>query len=681
MSIVQVDTTEGKVTAQLMRVNYDEKSKKIIDQVSEYSPTEAEKNMRSLILKHFTLGNVTMQKPRIEFNDLSVVMRDQVDQMAWNVYQPNNGQPLDGDEINSWRSNAIRPIVRNKAVSIAAHATARLIFPKIFAFNQQSDEQEDAAIVMSDLMEWAAQQSNYEYYSLNRVIAALYSPASIGYTEYAEVYRNVKTTKNGDVWIEEPMLDEDMSGFRDEVVPVDQLFIENFYEPDIQKQGWLILRRVISFDLARTKYQSYPNFKYVTPGVQTIYNDANQSWYQVYDTNLRQEEVEEIIYWNKSLDVRIVMVNGIMLSEPDCPNPRIDKKYPFDKFGYQLINSRCFYYKSLASYLQSDASIVNTLYPMIIDGTYLSIMKPMVSVGGEIIASDVLVPGAVTTLKDTNADIRPINTQIDLRSGMDTLAKVEDSISESSSSDIQGGQPSGGSPTAYEISKEEQNAATVLGLFVKMISDHVRQHGNLRKNDVLQYLTIPEVSAIEDDASLVYKTFLMPEKHSVGRSKTRKLKFDISLPSEPITEEEYLKLSYGVLEEAGKKQSQEIWRINPELFRANKYLVVVSPDVMNPMSEELERAFDLELYDRAIQNQLLDQEQVTKDFLLGAYTKSRRNPDKYLAKKSAVPGLDVQNPQSNQQQQQQNNGQQNKFAKPSQQIMNSIPSPVTALTK
>lgn len=638
MSIVNVDTTGGKLEATLMRCNYDEKTKKVLDVPSRYSPSEEDKKMRSLVLKHFALGNVTMFKPRVEFNDLSVIMRDQVDKLAMNTYQPNNGQPIDGD-VNSWRSNAIRPIVRNKAISIAAHATARLIFPKIFAFNDQSDEQADAAQIMSDLMEWAGHQSNYDYYSLNRVMEALASPASIGYTEYAEVYRNVKTEKDSNgKWIEEPRLDTDMSGFRDEVVPVDQLYIENFYEADIQKQGWLILRKVIGFDLAHAKYHSYPNFQYVQPGVQILFNDANQLWYSVYDTNMRQEEVEEITYWNKNLDVKIVLVNGVMMTEWDCPNPRNDKRYPFDKFGYQIINSRCFYYKSLSFYLQSDAGIVNTLYPMIIDGTYLSIMKPMVNVGADIISSNVMIPGAVTTLSDPNASLRPIDSQIDLRSGMNTLQKVEESISESSNSNIQSGVDQGGDVTAFQISKMEQNASTILGLFVKMISEHVRQYGDLRKEDILQYLTIPEVTKITDDAPLVYKTFLMPDKHAAGRTKSRKIKFDSELPDKPISQEEYLKMSYGILEEqGGEGAKQELWKANPRLFRENKYMITVSPDVMNPMSEELERAFGLEEWDRMIAHpEIYDPEESGK-LLLDLYPKTRRNPQKFIKKAESNP--------------------------------------------
>ncbi len=224
--------------------------------ISSYTPSNEEKAMRSMILQHFALGYTTMYTPRVEFNDMSVIQRMTVDEMAFNTYQPNDGEGAWGDEINAWRSNAMRPIVRNKCVSIAAHATARLIFPKCFAYNEASDEQRDAAQVMEDLMEWAADKSNYQQNALYRVITALTDPASIGYTEYCETYRKVKRPNPDGTYREEVMLDETLSGFQNTVVPVDELFIENFYEQDVQKQGWLVWRRVIGYGLAESKYKN-----------------------------------------------------------------------------------------------------------------------------------------------------------------------------------------------------------------------------------------------------------------------------------------------------------------------------------------------------------------------------------------------------------------------------------------
>ena len=597
---------------------------------SAYFPSDTDKQIRAMIIRQFTLGYQTMFKPRIEFNDMAVIGRDQLDKMAFNVYQPNNGEAPAGDLVNGWRSNAIRPIVRNKCLSIAAHATANLIFPKVFAFNEDSDAQEDSAKVMRDLMEWSAEQSKYADTSLEAIITSMWSPASIRYTEYGEVYRTVKREQDEEgKWIAEKALDEDLSGFKDSPVPVQELFIENIYEHDIQKQGWLIWRRVIGYDLASTKYGHYDNFQFVKPGVQVIYNDANQIFYEVYDSNMRTESCEEVIYWNKKMDLKLVIVNGVMLTTADNPNPREDKLYPFVKFGYEFIDEgKFFYYKSLAFKMQSDANIVNTLYPMIIDGTYLSVFPPMINSGAEMIGSDVIVPGGVTNLADPNSKLNPVLVSQNIKQGMDTLMEVERSISESSENPtMQGNQmPSG--TTAFEISRMEQNANTVLGLFIKMISQYVRQYGRLRLGDILQYLTIVDADKITDEAELVYKSFIVKGSGKYGH---KKIEFTDEVPEEPIDGKTHLKHSYDLLKKE-KESKMEIHKVNPTLFRELCYTLVISPDILRPKSEDLERAMKLELFDRAIQmGPALDQEKIAKDFLLGAY-KDVHDPEEYIAK-------------------------------------------------
>jgi len=630
MSIVTKSESEKKVEAVLMRTNVDKKGL-ITDEVAPYIETDQQLLISQMILKHFVLGTVNMYTPRVEFNDLSLINRDQYDQMSFNTYQPNNGEAWEGNPQSAWRSRAIRPIVRNKCISIAAHATARLIFPKIFAYNNQSDEQQEAATVMEDLMEWSGDVSNYPFVALMRVITAMSSPASIGFTEYGEVYRTVKTEKNVDgTWTEKRIRDEAYPCFMDEVVPVSQLYIENFYEPDIQKQGWVIWRKVYAYSDAQAKYNGvYDNFQFIRPGVQTIYDDANRQFYYVYDPNMRSEDVEEVIYWNKNLDLKIIMVNGVMLTDWNNPNPRQDKLYPFDKFGYEPINNRFFYYKSLAFKLQHDADIVNTLYQMIIDGTYLSIFKPMVNVGGEIIASDVIVPGAVTTLSSPDADLKAINVGSDIRQGMETLSAVEKSINESSQEPLQSGIKDTGSQTAYEISKLEQNANTVLGLFLQMIAKHVKDFGKLRVSDIVQYLTLPDVSNITGDADLTYKTFFLKGMEKSG-GKNKKIEFTMNVPEE-MSEDEYMEASYKLKEEEESK-NMTISKANPKMFRELQYMVTVHPDVLNPRSEDLERAWAVEDFDRMIAHpEVFDGKEAGK-LLLGANLTTKKDVDRYLTK-------------------------------------------------
>lgn len=331
------------------------------------------------------------------------------------------------------------------------------------------------------------------------------------------------------------------------------------------------------------------------------------------------------------MDLKLVMVNAVLLSSYDNPNPRMDKLYPFAKFGYENIDEgKFFYYKSLAFKLQQDANIVNTLYPMIIDGTYLSVFPPMINIGSETIGSDVIIPGGVTTLSDPNSKLTAIGVAENLKAGMDTLMKVEESVSESSEDPVINGQSPNGESTAYEISRIEQNANTVLGLFIKMIAQFVRQYGRLQIGDIIQHLTIVDVDKITDQPDLVYKSFLVKGK---GKKENKKIEFTDKVTEEPTTKRQKLDKSYEVLEEE-KRKGIEIWKVNPTLFRELIYKIVISPDVLHPRSEDLKRAENLELFDRAIQLHPQDidyQNKIQTDFLFGAYA-DIKTPKDYESK-------------------------------------------------
>ncbi len=562
--------------------------------------------------------------------------RDQTDFLAWNTYQPNNGEAFPGDQINGWRSNAIRPIERNKAISIAAHATSRMLFPKIQAKTEGSVHQEDAARVMRDLMEWVCDTYNYPFAMLQAIIQALVAPISIMHREYIEVYRDVKRELKSDgSYRTEKVLDENLSGFRTAIVPVDQFYFENFYEQDVQKQAWVIWRRVQSNQLLQEKYGHLPNFKHVRFGMITLFNNPNQGVYNVYDTSMSPYEGEEVIYWNKALDIRLVFVNGILMTKWNEANPRFDKLYPFATTFYEFIHSRCIAGKSLVFKLAHDAQVLNTLYQMVIDGKYLDLMPAFFANGGEIIDSAVMVPGKITTFQDPNSSLTPIRPQAsDTRGGLEVLQAVEQSINQSSEQPIA---QEGGSETAYEVSKKEQERNAQLGLFIQMISKLILEDGKLMLGDITQYLTVADVQQIEDNPELVYKVFLMEKKDNKGKHKVKKVMFDSDLGDDSLDES----MKTRSME---KDEDTEIYRVNPVLFRNLKYTMMMTADVLNQKSDDVERMYRLEVYDRAINNPAANQEEVTKDFLFGAYAVSARDPEKYMKKAPAGAAMGPQMP-------------------------------------
>jgi hypothetical protein len=598
-----------------------------------YNPSTLARQCINEFLIDFRNGWQTMHLTRPEFNDMSLYQRHVIDMLAFNTYQENDGNPMMEDRLGGWQSQAMRPIIRNSSIAMCAHQTARQLVPKVQAYNNQDEMQEDSAKVMSYLVDWAREQANYPHMALYRNIAALYSPISWGYSEYVTAYSNVKDGKNADgTWKYKKVINEDESGFKHTPLAADQIFFSDFYTRDTQKQDFIIWRQVMSYDRAKAKYGHYKNFEYVSGGIIVTMDDANSGFYQVYDPHMRQFDVEVVIRWRKSTDSRDIMINGVLMTEPWAANPRDDHQYPFDSFYYLPINERCIAGKSLVFSLQSDARLANEFYQMIADGTKLNLFPPTATIGSDKAGVDVIVPGLNLAFSDPEVKIQTIKTADgqSLQTTMQTLEKIEASIHESSQDPLQQGQQQGGTPSsAYEISRIEQNSTTVLGLSIKFFTFmHVIPYGRLLLADILQYMTVADAEKTIGDGGLMYKTFYANEPGKTGHK--NKVMFSANMP-DSMTEEEKGAISWALLkEQGGLKSSTTLWLVNPSLFREQKYIFTVDADVLNPRSAELERAFAIELFDRAIAHPETFKNTEIAKILLATDPTTARNPDKYI---------------------------------------------------
>ncbi len=194
----------------------------------------------------------------------------------------------------------------------------------------------------------------------------------------------------------------------------------------------------------------------------------------------------------------------------------------------------------------------------------------------------------------------------------------------------------------------------MLGVFITMIGSYVLQYGKLRIGDIIQHLTVPELLEINGQPEIVYKSFLLRDK--TGNHK--KVEFDYTMPDK-MTEKERLKRSYDVLKrQGGVKGKQTLWIANPSLFRKMKYEEAISPDVLNPLSEDLERQFGLAQWDRMVQQVptgMYDAEETGK-LLLELFPRTKKDPDKYMPKQpqGGQPSMaPIQQPPMNKQQAQQ----------------------------
>jgi hypothetical protein len=609
-----------------------------------YEPTPLERKVRGQILNDFTLGYQTLYRPRQEFNDLSVLQRDQVDSMAFNTYQPANGELAAGDLANAWRSNAIRPIERNKAISMAGHAAGRLGFLRLQATDYDAKPDDDAAMVVNSCMDWVNSTYFPKEWWLHAVLQAEVSPACIIHHEFRQVFRKTKTTRSGEGWNYKDVLDEANSGFMATVVPTDQIYIENIFEKDIQKQRFVIWRRVQSHDQLEAKYKGRKNWDMVRKGMQLLFNDANQGFYFAYDPNLRGELGEEVCYWTKADGGSFVtMVNGIIIGEADEKNPREDGLYPFVKWFYSWVRDNFFYGKSLVFAVSHDANIINTLYPVLVDGAILDTMKPTKYIGKDEIGSDVIIPGATVTMRDPNAKLEPLLPPLQTGNLLNAMAEVEKSLDQTANTQATPANRPGGI-TAYEMSLRDQQVQQDLGPFYAELIGASVQMTRLVMGDVLQFMTVADVSKMQGaKAGLRYKSFLVDLKSGENKAKRRHIKF------EPIGDEmadpmKALAASYDVLEEQGGMNAEtEIVKADPVRIRALKYSMMMTDDVLQPKSESVRFKQNLEMLDQIIKTEqvrpgLNNMEAVVKKLLYSTNPTTARDPESFIGQQNPPQG-------------------------------------------
>lgn len=606
-----------------------------------FTLTDEEVAVRSQILKDFALGWNTMNTPRQEFNDLSTLQRDQVDSMAFNTYQPNNGQSSQGDVANAWRSNAIRPIERNKVISMAGHTAERLGFLKLDAADKDNNPVDGAALVLNSQMEWV--RSNYypEDWWLHCVMQTGVSPACIVHQEYREVYRKVKTTRKDDgSWNHEDRLDESLSGFIGTIVPTDQLFIENIFEKDLQKQRFVIWRSIKSHSLLHAKYHGRKNWDKVQKGMQFLFSDANQGFYFAYDSNLQGELGEEVIYWTKDNGgSKVTLVNGIPIGDVDEKNPREDGLYPFAKWYSSWIRDNFFYGKSTVFAVSHDSNIINTLYPVMVDGAILDAMKPMGYVGKDVIGSDVIVPGMTTTMRDPQSKLAPLLPPMQTGNLMTALKTVEDSVNETADTQV----IKNGSPeiTAYQTSVQEQQLARNLSPFMSELVGASVQLTRLVLGDILQYCTVGEIDKTQGmKAALKYKSFLTDIKG--GKSKAKKRKIQYATLPDNMTEDAELKASFDILEEQGGMDSEiEIVKADPRKLRELKYSFVIGDDVLRPKSDNVKFLNNLATLDKVIASKAaganVNMDESVKALLFTTNPITARDPESFMSEPTAQP--------------------------------------------
>ncbi len=623
---------------------------------SKYTPPKAVKEMTVLNQKDAQYVYDLQHKSMREFNDMSVLTRQDLLQRTFNTYE----EPAPTDPDESWKWRGVKPTSRNKTISIAAHLISSMMYPNALAQNDKDEEDKAASMAMRDMILWNIDNSDYEMSMLFGVIASCVNPCAYLELENVESMQTIREElENGDISIKE-VIDQVVSGIQAEPIAMEEVMISNFYQYSHQKQPFIVRRRLLSYADFEAKYSRHKNFGFVKAGVQVVFNTEDSTFYDVTETQ-KDQLVEELTFKTRKKDLELCYVNGVYFGKDNVEANRMRNRrfvtakfgdrievplYNEVKWGYEPIDEKKFYYyKSLVDKLWPDQKKLDKMSRLTVDTTIMAALPSLITTGAPKVDSSIMFPAAVTAFPK-DATITPVNTGRDLNALYTSAADAEKNMSESSQDSVRQGVKAQGQQTAYEIARLEQNAIIKeFAIFGRMVGRAVEETGEMMVDLILKYQTVGEAEEITDGIltmpRIKDKTYTLPNQTMEGKKVTKKINFTDKLMGMQMTKDEMMTDSYQKLDKA-EETGTYLYEINPVLFAKLSFKINIEPDQMVPKLETFKEERNIRIRNLMVSSPYANMEAVDRDYLFDPLTDGQS--DKYMKKAQELGIMPGQNP-------------------------------------
>jgi len=226
-----------------------------------YEPKGVEKK----VLEHVYMDVASMENERNktwrEFNDRR--FKDYVDdsEKRSNCYVPSDNNKED------WQANFFHPITRNKLKAVLAAVALGLPNIEIKAENENNSRDFKRADVIKHLVRFSYSKGNPEEDNFFTGWETLSKGTAIEYEGYAINKYKRKEIKSCDLttgeveWEEKEVVVED--GCVSFLIPLENVWIADFYIRDIQKQPYLSWIDYMHVDTFKNEFGKYKNAKFV----------------------------------------------------------------------------------------------------------------------------------------------------------------------------------------------------------------------------------------------------------------------------------------------------------------------------------------------------------------------------------------------------------------------------------
>lgn len=629
---------------------------------SQYQPPREVRELFAKVQADYQTGYMLQNRTFDEFDGLSLLQRSRLDQQTFAAYVGAEFVPVH----KRWRFRGRPNTSRNKLIGILAHMLAGMLYPFVYAKNEEDEEDKMTARVMRILVEDYLRKADYEIKFLFMVLSALVNPATYVSVEYVEAMQRIKKNVNGK-WEVKEVLDDVLSGLVLNTIPIDELLPGDYYSGtgNLQVLPNILRVRRISYDQARSLYagkyfdDGKDRFDYVKAGQTRIVMSGqdNQTLFDVEWTEADANYVQEITAYYRGEDLQVTFVGGVFMGEAKDvynANPFKHRRfclkgkewesvpvYPFAMTGFEPIDpaGRFLFFKSGAFKEYWDDQLLTHMSRIVADGTTLEVIKPLFMSGVANVDSVVIAPGAAVGMP-MGATVSPWSSGPNLRAAYDSIVNSQQNISESTQDKIQSG-VTDPNVTATASIQAERNARIFLGVFGLMIGNLIRQVGELTMDLVVAHATVGELDATTPESlRMKYNSFLVKGKDK-GKDVTNKIVFTDEYMGREMDDEEIEQEQWDIYNKSGKtpeereRSDQRLFKVNPYKFARYSYTMFVDPDkiIMKSMgTDKQEKMLAFNMMSDPRVAPFTDRQAVVDDFVIEEF--GGDDPDRYKAKET-----------------------------------------------
>ncbi len=550
-----------------------------------YIPTEKQAEASALMARTYIKARNVVQRTYPQFNGRTLY--DCIDDWTkrWNGYVPAASVLLE-----SWQSRVFLNFTRTAIISYLSKTSLTRPKIKIEAVNKKNGlSSYKLAEALQDMNEYSLQEPHGDVDGDKRFLEAALEVTTKGtcikYEGYAK--NTVKTqipikfdAETGSISYktEERVL---IDNCYQQIVNVEDFYILNPYEPDVQKQPACIWRQITTYDEAAAEFSHYKDWDCVPPGAYTLTSDPTTFYRNRLMIELAEDQVEVLRGYWKAKNKHIIQVNGVVIYYG--PIPFRDGNYPFAKGIFEPYGNDFFWGMGFPEKIMGEQDLINTTWNMMVDKTYGSLL-PMVlsSEQNSLIDDDVLAPNKIRQVQDINK-WRFENLPGVTSSEQAMLQTVIGFFREHAPSGdaAQAMTPRGGKLQVRQVLLQQQEAMSKLGFSVDFMEDYERDRTQLRVNHILQFWTIPKIEKVtgkrgKEIEQLLYREVQLPNSTlEDGKKGTKVIKliggYDDDDEKQKIEDE--LSLTEAMGDESGVPT--EALAVNVETLRDYNYSVYI----------------------------------------------------------------------------------------------------------